>query len=78
MWSDSFSGPRHKRFEKVEWYSDNQSVFLNNACATLATELVEEITIGDHTLAVLHVLNAAEFATARPLVFHGSQITTIN
>ena len=41
--------------------------------ATFTTRLVEEITTGDHTLAVLKVLDAASYAEQTPLVFHNSE-----
>ena len=38
-----------------------------------STRLVEEITTGDHTLAVLEALDATSYAEQTPLVFHNSQ-----
>ena len=50
---------------------------LDHCCAQLTTYVVDEIPLGDHILAVLKVNGATEFSTTRPLVFHGSQVTTV-
>ena len=49
---------------------------VDDATATFTTRLVEEITTGDHTLAVLEALEALDatsYAEQTPLVFHNSQ-----
>lgn len=45
-------------------------MIVDDATATFTTRLVEEITTGDHTLAVL---DATSYAEQTPLVFHNSQ-----
>ncbi|WP_313548189.1 flavin reductase family protein [Corynebacterium sp.] len=67
------AGPAEKRFDGVAWSSDDSAVLLDGATATFTTRLVEEITTGDHTLAVLEVLDATSYAEQTPLVFHNSQ-----
>ena len=52
------------------------SMIVDDATATFTTRLVEEITTGDHTLAVLEALEALDatsYAEQTPLVFHNSQ-----
>lgn len=71
------AGPKEHRFDRVGWFTDGEAVHLDQCCAQLTTQLVDEIPIGDHILAVMRVIDAAEFSTTRPLVFHGSQVTTI-
>ena len=48
-------------------------MLIDGSTATFTTRLVEEITTGDHTLAVLEVLDAASYAEQTPLVFHNSE-----
>lgn len=48
-------------------------MIVDDATATFTTRLVEEITTGDHTLAVLEALDATSYAEQTPLVFHNSQ-----
>lgn len=67
------AGPADKRFDGVSWSSNDTAVLLDGATATFTTRLVEEITTGDHTLAVLEVLDATSHAEQIPLVFHNSQ-----
>lgn len=67
------AGPADKRFDGVSWTADGTAVLIDGSTATFTTRLVEEITTGDHTLAVLKVLDAASYAEQTPLVFHNSE-----
>lgn len=49
------------------------SMIVDDATTTFTTRLGEEITTGDHTLAVLEALDATSYAEQTPLVFHNSQ-----
>lgn len=72
-----FSGPSDRRFTDVAWHGDGDAVFLNSSSVRLKVELAEEWPVGDHTLAVLRVLDASESLGAPPLVFHRSRTTTV-
>src|SRR5699024_9494753 len=67
------AGPADERFDGVSWTADGTAVLIDGSTATFTTRLVEEITTGDHTLAVLEVLDAASYAEQTPLVFHNSE-----
>ena len=71
------AGPKEHRFDRVGWFTDGDAVHLDHCCAQLTTYVVDEIPLGDHILAVLKVNGATQFSTTRPLVFHGSQVTTV-
>lgn len=71
------AGPASQRFNNLDWRDDAGAVLLDGACAHLRTRLHAEVDTGDHILAVLEVLDATEFLASTPLVFHGSQITTV-
>ncbi|KQB87046.1 flavin reductase family protein [Corynebacterium lowii] len=71
------AGPASQRFANLGWQESEGAVLLDAACAHLRTRLHAEVDTGDHVLSVLEVLDATEFLAAAPLVFHGSQITTV-
>lgn len=78
---NSFYRPSSERFDSLRYFTDGQAVLFPDAALHITAEVAEEITVGDHVMAVLKVLelhhNAAENTNKpRPLVFHQSEITT--
>lgn len=71
------AGPKDKRFANIGWHKNGEAVLLEDSAAHLTTQLIDEIDTGDHILALLEVKEAEEFIAGLPLVFHGSQITSV-
>lgn len=71
------AGPADKRYEKIDWFSKGDAVFLDLASVHMRVSVDEEILIGDHILAVLKVHEASEFIEALPLIFHESRIRSV-
>lgn len=72
------AGPVDQRFDGITWDSDRDAVLLEDAAVHLTGHIVNELDTGDHITAVLQVDHLVQHApSAAPLVFHGSQITTI-
>ncbi|MEY9210746.1 flavin reductase family protein [Thermobifida halotolerans] len=62
------------RFAGVDWTAlPNGSVVLNDAAAWLDCGVEEEITAGDHVIALLSVQAIQAAPAVAPLVFHGSR-----
>ncbi|WP_291474139.1 flavin reductase family protein [Corynebacterium sp.] len=72
------AGPIDERFDGISWDNDRGSVLLEDAAVHLTGHIVNEFDTGDHVTAVLEVDRVAQHApSAAPLVFHGSQVTTV-
>ncbi|AVH87340.1 Conserved protein of DIM6/NTAB family [Corynebacterium camporealensis] len=71
------AGPKDKRFANIGWRKNGEAVLLEDSAAHLTTQLIDEIDTGDHILALLEVKEAEEFIAGLPLVFHGSQFTSV-
>lgn len=61
------------RFAGLEWTVTNDgAVLIDGAALQLDCRLREEVTAGDHVIALLRVVGVRAFPDIRPLVFHGS------
>ncbi|MFE6365677.1 flavin reductase family protein [Streptomyces sp. NPDC057806] len=62
------------RFAGIDWsVTDDSSVFVHGATLWLDCAIEEEVTGGDHTIALLRVLGLSAVPDASPLVFHASR-----
>lgn len=65
---------RGDRFGAVDWIPTAAgAVLIGGASAWLECELSEEVSAGDHTLAVLRIHRLRTAPTVAPLVFHASR-----
>lgn len=72
------AGPLDQRFDGVTWGNDRGAVLVENAAVHLTGHVVNDIDTGDHVTAVLRIDRVAQHSpSAAPLVFHGSQVTTV-
>jgi flavin reductase (DIM6/NTAB) family NADH-FMN oxidoreductase RutF len=72
------AGPQDHRFDDISWEDDRGAVLLENAAVHLTGHIVNEFETGDHVTAILEVDHVASQAPSEtPLVFHGSQVTTV-
>lgn len=61
------------RFAGLEWtVTADGAVLIEGAALQLDCRLREEVTAGDHVIALLRVVGVRAFPDIRPLVFHGS------
>lgn len=73
------AGPTHQRFDTIGWSHDRGAVLLDDAAVHLTGHIIRQIDTGDHVTAVLQVDRVHQQAPSEaPLVFHGSQVTTVN
>jgi flavin reductase (DIM6/NTAB) family NADH-FMN oxidoreductase RutF len=62
------------RFAGVEWETGpHDSVFIRGSVAWMEVSLFEEVTAGDHVIALLEVHGLDTNEHALPLIFHGSK-----
>lgn len=78
---DNFCRPSDQRFDSLDYFTVGQAILFPDASLHITAEIVEEITVGDHTMAVLQVVDLSHRVGAgldrpRPLVFHQSEVTT--
>lgn len=78
---DGFYRPSQQRFDGLDYATNGSAILFPDASLHLTTELVEEITVGDHIVAILRVTSVQRHAAEgverpRPLVFHRSTVTT--
>lgn len=78
---DAFYRPSGQRFDSLDYFTDGQAVFFPDASLHISAELVEEIIVGDHTMAILQVVDLSHHVGVgldrpRPLVFHQSEVAT--
>lgn len=72
------AGPIDERFDGISWDNDRNAVLVEDAAVHLTGHIINELDTGDHVTVVLEVDRVAQHApSAAPLVFHGSQVTTI-
>lgn len=72
------AGPADQRFAGVDWIDDRGGVLLRDAAVHLTGQIIEELNTGDHVTAIVQVDRVAQQApSAAPLVFHGSQVSTV-
>jgi flavin reductase (DIM6/NTAB) family NADH-FMN oxidoreductase RutF len=62
------------RFAGIDWFAtDDGSIFVDGATLWLDCAIEDEVTGGDHTIALLRVLGLSAVPDASPLVFHASR-----
>ncbi|AGP31591.1 flavin reductase family protein [Corynebacterium terpenotabidum] len=71
------AGPVDRRFDGLTWHNDRGGVLLEDAAVHLTGHIVNDIDTGDHITAILQVDRVTAHSSATPLVFHGSQVTTV-
>lgn len=78
---NNFYRPSHQRFESLDYFTDGEAILFPDASLHISAEFVEEITVGDHAMAILRAVSLRYFTgrdldRPRPLVFHQSVVTT--
>lgn len=78
---NNFYRPSHQRFESLDYFTDGEAILFPDASLHISAEFVDEITVGDHAMAILRAVSLRYFAgrdldRPRPLVFHQSVVTT--
>ncbi|AWB82005.1 flavin reductase [Corynebacterium yudongzhengii] len=68
------AGPGQHRFDGVRTTRHNDALFIDGAGVALDTRLVDDIVIGDHTVAVFEVIDLHAAPSGAPLIFHNRQI----
>ncbi|GED97781.1 flavin reductase family protein [Gordonia crocea] len=77
--ADNFRRPSDERFADLGWSSTiDGAVHLHGAAAGFTTKLDRLIPAGDHSIALLEVLDHFAADDATPLVFHRSRIRQID
>ncbi|HEY4598899.1 flavin reductase family protein [Corynebacterium sp.] len=72
------AGPATQRFDNISWSTRGDAVVLDGAGAQLTAHIEEEITAGDHIIALLRVDHASHVdTTSNPLITHASRISTV-
>lgn len=72
------AGSATQRFDNISWSTRGDAVVLDGAGAQLTAHIEEEITAGDHIIALLRVDQASHVdATSNPLITHASRISTV-
>ena len=78
---NNFYRPSHQRFESLDYFTDGEAILFPGASLHISAEFVEEITVGDHAMAILRAAelrhhSGSDCERPRPLVFHQSEVTT--
>lgn len=76
----NFYRPSDQRFDSLDYFTDGQAILFPDASLHITAEFVEEVTVGDHTMAILQAVDLSHHAGTdldrpSPLVFHQSEVT---
>lgn len=73
---ENFYRSSTQRFDGLDFETDGDAILLPGAALRVTTQLVDEVDVGDHILAIARIESAVTVADQRPLVFHRSLVTT--
>lgn len=73
---ENFYRSSAQRFDGIDFDTDGDAILLPGAALRATTQLVDEVDVGDHILAIARIESAVTDDDHRPLVFHRSFVTT--
>ncbi|KAB1503147.1 flavin reductase family protein [Corynebacterium sp. 320] len=78
---NNFYRPAHERFDSLDYITHGEAILFPDAALHITADVAEEVTVGDHVMAVLrvhdiHHASEEQLDKPRPLVFHQSEVTT--